>query len=1289
MADFKLNVEFLADAEQLLETLKKIQQGFNNLKTPTGGLTVPIELRGPVQRAVKGKSTPEDIQAIFGAVSRVRQKTLGEQQLINELEQRLAAGGRKFQGRAQLVRELEAAKKIPAGFPFGVGLEGVSQDIAKGTLLKRLLKKGVDFDMASVLGNAFPLAGTIAGVTGRRKELSGKEAQKINYVLRSIMTGFSPEEIAGKDVEKARAVKEREYAKRKREQERQAKAETQQQAAYNRRMNQMLRTTFTYETKQDRERAAQEAKRIAGLNEREKQRRTMAVDLNQQQARAERQRIAGIEERETQHRRMQVSLSQQQIASEKQRLSFLHSINIMLAREPQLQKTVQDYLKKNNVENRDINKLTEQQTLELRKQMQLESGKSFATRRHAQQISALNFNLMRLGAQMKYLGIVSAGMLAGMIREAVTFNLQVIRMRQGLNLSYADIGKLGFVAEAAGIPFDTLTRNIGNYYQALLRAGQGTSFVAKRVREALNRIGLSPVMLGQETNKSPLDMITDVRKAFQLLTTAEEKSYAGQMVFGGAYEEMLPLLSMTDAEFNKIQETLNKMFPDFATHASGMAASIIELNSLITGWKWSIRILGGEMLRSMAPVFSMLSNWLKNAANSFNSLTDKQKQFWSAAVIGGAAFLVIGGQLLEWGANYFKIFETMKNTYPRIAGAMIAPFTTVQKVFGFLSGKGLLLPLMVILSALTAINYTVQRVAGNSRKWSQEIDDINSKLNAAKQTNEDAVDELSNMQSAAARKRADLFKREGKLNKEAGERAAKAAKELAGLNPWQRVWRTFTNPDWSLERQGIIESYKRDTEALNEATAKALADARRMEDAERRKKQVTEEVSMAYENAANFLRGYDKTGVEYTDNVNELNKAFDEETKKLQELITKYQGQTSEVMRLKQAQDILRAGQKKQLEKLESDTMEEVDKAERGYRQQVNSAKAERTLEKKNYQEAIRLSNAEINNWEKTEVEGLKKKYGSEMLATEKGKKLLQAIEDEANVKRQEESDKINRQRIVDTKKDFDRAISAEEKQYDRLGNLGLMDRAQTIKAYEKMQQKYKTYLESLKTEGRLGVETAQEVADAMGEVQRKIEGLKHELLIAPPWDLFWEQFRKRFANVKFGKLFEDSAQGFFQGVEGAISNFAKEMSEKPLDMLSSWQTFSKNMVSAVTDMINKMMMELKYLPIIRQGVSDYLSGKISMDELMQRAIGVGRQAAAEMTAQRGMVSSSALRNGLWSPDLVTSAMFAPRGTAAAGTTQNIVFNLSRGAGETDKDFADRVVRTIAQYNREMALKGR
>ncbi len=340
------------------------------------------------------------------------------------------------------------------------------------------------------------------------------------------------------------------------------------------------------------------------------------------------------------------------------------SILLLTEKEPRIKAKYADQLK-------NISHLTTRQKTQLLDNLRIEQAHLKVSDRFLAKIHGLGFGLIRLGSQMRQTGMMWTAAVAGLVRDSMRFNLQVIKMSAGLGISASQVEQLSVVAEATGVDLTQLTKGLGNYYQALLTAGQGTSLLSSQVRKAFKAVGIQATKLGQET-ENPIAVLNKMRKVFQQLRNASDRAYIGQKVFGQVYEDFIPLLSMSDQLFNEIKQAYTDFFAGLGVGAGNLGDVIIRINAYMAIFRLGFRKIGTELLIQVAPALQRFSKYLIDMFRLFNNLSPTVRRLASNFIFFGGPVLYAIGYIVSFIGNLGTLAQLIADLVVKIRAAAAA-----------------------------------------------------------------------------------------------------------------------------------------------------------------------------------------------------------------------------------------------------------------------------------------------------------------------------------------------------------------------------------------------------------------------------------------------------------------------------------------------------------------------------------------------------------------------------------------------------------------------------------------
>jgi hypothetical protein len=301
------------------------------------------------------------------------------------------------------------------------------------------------------------------------------------------------------------------------------------------------------------------------------------------------------------------------------------------------------------------------------------------------------FALDSIAQTLIRLGTTAIATFSIMMRESTRFALSLTRLTQGYSLTIKEAVTLSGLAEATGVDIDTLTKGVGNYFQKIVTAGQGTSLVAGRVREALAFAGISAVRLGEQ-GMGAVDMLSKMREVYRTLKEPQDKAYLGQVVFGSEYEKFIPILSMTDETFQRLSTTFGAFAEIIGKDA---AQKVIEFNAQFVALRETFRGFGMVLMGDISGSMAFIMERLKDFVALIKMIPTPVRQVGSVttalvpilAVFAGTIVMVIS-KLQKWG-------DVMGHTPKFVIGLQ----TALKSLFGVWGGLLLLLASTVAMIA--------------------------------------------------------------------------------------------------------------------------------------------------------------------------------------------------------------------------------------------------------------------------------------------------------------------------------------------------------------------------------------------------------------------------------------------------------------------------------------------------------------------------------------------------------------------------------------------------------------
>ena len=317
--------------------------------------------------------------------------------------------------------------------------------------------------------------------------------------------------------------------------------------------------------------------------------------------------------------------------------------------------------------------------------------------------------------RLSQIGIAAFGVL---IRESIRFGVELARITSVTGESIGKMAKLSAVAEGFGIPAQTFIKSIGGLSQALLTAGEGTSLVAARVREVLEKSGLQAERFKGQ-HKPILSVLAQVRTAYQELESPIDRAYLAQRLFGENAEGMMPFLNASDETLRDLTKTMEAM-PEVTTEN---VQAMIRFNVGLKAIQLGIRTIGMQITTGLLPLFDRFKNALISVSYFFKGLGETGVQTFSdisakativATLLGTVlipSFTMLG-RILSGLSEKMTLFGA---TSAGVKGVFSAIFSTAGLITIAIAG---------IIAGVVALWARHKKIQGQVVDWQIRLKDI-------------------------------------------------------------------------------------------------------------------------------------------------------------------------------------------------------------------------------------------------------------------------------------------------------------------------------------------------------------------------------------------------------------------------------------------------------------------------------------------------------------------------------------------------------------------------------------
>ncbi|HOM26541.1 MAG TPA: hypothetical protein PKV21_03440, partial [bacterium] len=311
----------------------------------------------------------------------------------------------------------------------------------------------------------------------------------------------------------------------------------------------------------------------------------------------------------------------------------------------------------------------------------------------------------RIGNSLRFFGMILSGIWYSGIAAVRQFSVEVLKGQGALDLTQKQILSLKYTTGALGIQFDDLIQGIGNIYQALISAGQGTSFVAERVKEALDKVGISYYKLGEEMKPS-YESFWQVIFALKELEVQFGRSWVAQKLLGTQFERFAPLLGLSTEDLKRLKSESEDFANRMVIDTDAIVKANVNLGKIIQELKLTYIKIFGDIVASSKSFFEKLKDITTSIAELWVKLPNGLKSFAAYALIylGPGSFVL--GSIVRFG-----------DTLARIINSLPALVIGFKEVFVTISSLVLTHPILSgIVVLLTAIGGALSGLIERKRK---------------------------------------------------------------------------------------------------------------------------------------------------------------------------------------------------------------------------------------------------------------------------------------------------------------------------------------------------------------------------------------------------------------------------------------------------------------------------------------------------------------------------------------------------------------------------------------------
>ncbi len=317
------------------------------------------------------------------------------------------------------------------------------------------------------------------------------------------------------------------------------------------------------------------------------------------------------------------------------------------------------------------------------------------TIRSIQALSSHSYRLRlewdRIGNSLRFFSYLTLTSTGYAIRQTTDWIKGLMELQGSLKTSSRETLGLAYVSGVLGIQATFLGKTINNVYQALINAGQGTSFVAERVREAIHSVGLSSYKLGEDMGGS-VEVFFRVIGALQKLEQQYGRAWVMQKLLGSNAENVAQLLQIPVERLREYYKTGTELYDHFGISLNDVYNAGLKVNEVFTRFGMLLKVKLAEVLPGLAEGFRVIIETITKLLELFTRIPDGLQKGLAQFFILGSAFTYVAGTGL-------KVFDTIK----RISEALLVARTaTISFISSFVTNP-ILLGLTLIAGGLTYI----------------------------------------------------------------------------------------------------------------------------------------------------------------------------------------------------------------------------------------------------------------------------------------------------------------------------------------------------------------------------------------------------------------------------------------------------------------------------------------------------------------------------------------------------------------------------------------------------------
>lgn len=302
-----------------------------------------------------------------------------------------------------------------------------------------------------------------------------------------------------------------------------------------------------------------------------------------------------------------------------------------------------------------------------------------------------NTNVSMLGESFKYVAPVAGALGYSVEDTSIALGLMA---NSGIKASQAGTSLRGALSKMIK-PTDDAAAMMEKYHISMFNADGSSKSLMGVMQNLRNVFGQNDIQIKKSdgTLKSYQDLMSEAAKGTMKLSD-QQKLMALSTIFGTeSLSGMLAIINASDADFNKLTESINNAGGTAQTMAD---TQLDNLTGQLTILKSTLETLAISIGTILMPYIREFVTWLQSIVERLNSASDSQKRFAVTVAAIAAAIgpiLLIGGKIAGAIANLMKLGSIISGLFAE-GGAFAGAGAAIAGLAG---------PIAIVIAAIVGL----------------------------------------------------------------------------------------------------------------------------------------------------------------------------------------------------------------------------------------------------------------------------------------------------------------------------------------------------------------------------------------------------------------------------------------------------------------------------------------------------------------------------------------------------------------------------------------------------------